>query len=382
MSNQPLRTFENWAEQKSSAGKIYYYNKQTEVSQWEKPPEWKEHDAKMEQERMFGDKSKYGGSSAPAPIPPPCMPPHQLGYLPIPPPMMGFPMQFHHQGFAPAPPFFPPAPSSQSIFPPPPPPVKPGPQAHSQFPAMIPPPPGLVTPRTTNSVPPPPPPYSHHSQISDHRYTPVHDSHTPSSSSVVPPPPPPSDHMMNNSYSNGNRGPMSPINNKEMPRKKPSEDVTSRKPSTSLEQQSKTNGEDVNIGARVDQRFPIEMTQKYDEKEATNLMKTLGLLDDDFRKELKNLTREGLSLEAQYRSNVITAICAMSMGIMQKSEVNRAEGRLKYIEKTISEIERLADEENSRVAEPNNEAFSQVSSGAPITATARRSMSTATSNNL
>lgn len=31
-----------WSEHVSSSGKKYYYNCRTEVSQWEKPPEWLE----------------------------------------------------------------------------------------------------------------------------------------------------------------------------------------------------------------------------------------------------------------------------------------------------------------------------------------------------
>jgi hypothetical protein len=30
----------NWREERSSSGKVYYYNTVTEKSQWEKPPEW------------------------------------------------------------------------------------------------------------------------------------------------------------------------------------------------------------------------------------------------------------------------------------------------------------------------------------------------------
>ena len=32
----------DWSEHVSSSGKKYYYNCRTEVSQWEKPPEWLE----------------------------------------------------------------------------------------------------------------------------------------------------------------------------------------------------------------------------------------------------------------------------------------------------------------------------------------------------
>lgn len=37
-----LKEFGNWSEQISSSGKRYYYNSVSNVSQWEKPPEWKQ----------------------------------------------------------------------------------------------------------------------------------------------------------------------------------------------------------------------------------------------------------------------------------------------------------------------------------------------------
>lgn len=37
-----LSEWKDWSEHMSSSGKKYYYNGQTEVSQWEKPKEWLE----------------------------------------------------------------------------------------------------------------------------------------------------------------------------------------------------------------------------------------------------------------------------------------------------------------------------------------------------
>ncbi|VDN94183.1 unnamed protein product [Brugia pahangi] len=43
-SNARLKEFGPWTEQYSSAGKRYFYNRETEVSQWEKPPEWRDYE--------------------------------------------------------------------------------------------------------------------------------------------------------------------------------------------------------------------------------------------------------------------------------------------------------------------------------------------------
>lgn len=37
---QPLRSFGDWSEFLSSNGKIYFYNRKTEIAQWDKPDEW------------------------------------------------------------------------------------------------------------------------------------------------------------------------------------------------------------------------------------------------------------------------------------------------------------------------------------------------------
>lgn len=60
-----VKEFGPWSEQTSSAGRKYFYNKETEVrfvcvlfviyakvSQWEKPAEWRDHELQLEHERM------------------------------------------------------------------------------------------------------------------------------------------------------------------------------------------------------------------------------------------------------------------------------------------------------------------------------------------
>uniref|UniRef100_A0A0N5AE31 WW domain-containing protein n=1 Tax=Syphacia muris TaxID=451379 RepID=A0A0N5AE31_9BILA len=39
-----IKEFGSWSEQYSSSGKRYFYNRETEVSQWEKPMEWREYE--------------------------------------------------------------------------------------------------------------------------------------------------------------------------------------------------------------------------------------------------------------------------------------------------------------------------------------------------
>ncbi|CAJ0920543.1 unnamed protein product, partial [Mesorhabditis belari] len=46
---KPVKEVGDWSEQTSSSGKRYYYNRSTEVSQWEKPEEWKEYERKLEE---------------------------------------------------------------------------------------------------------------------------------------------------------------------------------------------------------------------------------------------------------------------------------------------------------------------------------------------
>lgn len=46
-----MREVGPWSEQTSSTGKKYYYNHETEVSQWEKPDAWKEWERKNAEEK-------------------------------------------------------------------------------------------------------------------------------------------------------------------------------------------------------------------------------------------------------------------------------------------------------------------------------------------
>lgn len=46
-SNTRIKEFGPWSEQYSSSGKRYFYNRETEVSQWEKPAEWREYERSL-----------------------------------------------------------------------------------------------------------------------------------------------------------------------------------------------------------------------------------------------------------------------------------------------------------------------------------------------
>uniref|UniRef100_A0A915JGF5 WW domain-containing protein n=1 Tax=Romanomermis culicivorax TaxID=13658 RepID=A0A915JGF5_ROMCU len=52
-----FKKYEDWSEQISKAGKKYYYNCRTEVSQWEKPPDW------IEFEKKHYYMLKHGGTN-------------------------------------------------------------------------------------------------------------------------------------------------------------------------------------------------------------------------------------------------------------------------------------------------------------------------------
>ncbi|KAI1708253.1 WW domain-containing protein [Ditylenchus destructor] len=67
-----LKEFGVWSEQTSSSGKRYYYNRDTEVSQWEKPTEWKEHEralsAKKEASKAAKSAPKESSKSQQQPL--------------------------------------------------------------------------------------------------------------------------------------------------------------------------------------------------------------------------------------------------------------------------------------------------------------------------
>ncbi|VDN51434.1 unnamed protein product [Dracunculus medinensis] len=50
-SSTRLKEFGPWTEQYSSSGRRYFYNRETEVSQWEKPPEWREYEKNITENR-------------------------------------------------------------------------------------------------------------------------------------------------------------------------------------------------------------------------------------------------------------------------------------------------------------------------------------------
>uniref|UniRef100_A0A1I7RY93 WW domain-containing protein n=1 Tax=Bursaphelenchus xylophilus TaxID=6326 RepID=A0A1I7RY93_BURXY len=50
-SSGKLREVGPWSEQTSSSGKKYYYNHETEISQWEKPSVWREYEKKITEEK-------------------------------------------------------------------------------------------------------------------------------------------------------------------------------------------------------------------------------------------------------------------------------------------------------------------------------------------
>jgi len=45
-----VKQYKAWSEQTSSSGKRYYYNRETEVSQWDKPQEWRDYEKSMVQQ--------------------------------------------------------------------------------------------------------------------------------------------------------------------------------------------------------------------------------------------------------------------------------------------------------------------------------------------
>uniref|UniRef100_A0A8R1HIJ2 WW domain-containing protein n=1 Tax=Caenorhabditis japonica TaxID=281687 RepID=A0A8R1HIJ2_CAEJA len=217
MARVPPRTFGVWTEQMSSSGRMYYYNKKTEISQWDKPQEWREFEEKGGDPGGGGSSSGRSGGSAersgheknkggvnekprfafqPPSLPPPPMGgPHALGFMPAPPPPHHQYMQYPHpppgvaQHYYNQPPP-PPPPGGYGHYPPPPGAVPRTPSNFSRMPpppfaahvpppgVVVPPPPGIPPPPAVGVPPPPPPP-------------PQTPRGLPSSSSGIPPPPPP-----------------------------------------------------------------------------------------------------------------------------------------------------------------------------------------------
>ncbi|KJH48604.1 WW domain protein [Dictyocaulus viviparus] len=105
-----IKEFGAWSEQTSSSGRKYFYNRDTEVSQWEKPKEWRDYEARIaEQERLAAEQERIQQQvhvqqqQQHAVVPPPPMF--------ITPPPFAFPPPFAPPGFpvgpmnAPPPPF-------------------------------------------------------------------------------------------------------------------------------------------------------------------------------------------------------------------------------------------------------------------------------------
>ncbi|CAI5438297.1 unnamed protein product [Caenorhabditis angaria] len=351
MSIPPLKTFGNWAEQKSSSGKIYYYNKHTEVSQWEKPQDWKDYDAKGEQDRIVPEKQTFQSTPVPPPMmhPPPSMnpyihmQPHYMGMPPPPPaaahfPPPGYPSQYY------APPS-----NSGQMYPPPP-------------PKAYPPPPIMSRP---TGIPPPPPSVS-----TSQKHMGSHDLYNcpPATGSVVPPPPPPSDKTMRNSYmqnrkeydhivspstsnakSNGSISiPSTPgdgggsiykrelANLKNGQQQQQHNNNSSHKRVLSPPVNSETPRKKANNGNGIN-NYQDEQNQKqndcsepstsnsdknddtlhkykyYDPVIANEKSKMLGLMDEDERMALQKITRESLALEATITAEHVASVGARCM---------------------------------------------------------------------
>lgn len=66
-STTRVKEFGSWSEQYSSSGKRYFYNRETEVSQWEKPTEWREYEKTLiERAASHSPKSSSSGVRASA----------------------------------------------------------------------------------------------------------------------------------------------------------------------------------------------------------------------------------------------------------------------------------------------------------------------------
>ncbi|KAJ1368108.1 hypothetical protein KIN20_029175 [Parelaphostrongylus tenuis] len=156
-----IKEFGAWSEQISSSGRKYFYNRDTEVSQWEKPKEWRDYELGLaEQERLAAEQERIQQQvqhqQQPAVVPPPP--------IFMTPPPFAFPPPFAPPGFAvgpmnaPPPPF----PPYNQFQPPPniPYPIPPristtisGP-INTSFPPP-PHPPATSSPRVTQGLPPP-----------------------------------------------------------------------------------------------------------------------------------------------------------------------------------------------------------------------------------
>ncbi|KAK5986160.1 WW domain-containing protein [Trichostrongylus colubriformis] len=155
-----IKEFGSWSEQTSSSGRKYFYNRDTEVSQWEKPKEWREYELRLaEQERLSAEQERIQQQvqQQHSVVPPPPM-------FMTPPPF-AFPPPFAPPGFAvgpmnaPPPPF----PPYNQFQPPPSIPYPIPPRISSTISAPIntsfpppPHPPAAPSPRVTQGLPPPP----------------------------------------------------------------------------------------------------------------------------------------------------------------------------------------------------------------------------------
>ncbi|KAK6058201.1 WW domain protein [Cooperia oncophora] len=154
-----IKEFGPWSEQTSSSGRKYFYNRDTEVSQWEKPKEWREYELRLvEQERLTAEQERMQQQvqQQHSVVPPPPM-------FMTPPPF-AFPPPFAPPGFpvgpmnAPPPPF----PPYNQFQPPPNIPYPIPPRINSTISAPIntsfpppPHPPAAPSPRVTQGLPPP-----------------------------------------------------------------------------------------------------------------------------------------------------------------------------------------------------------------------------------
>ncbi|WKX90768.1 hypothetical protein Q1695_009536 [Nippostrongylus brasiliensis] len=153
-----IKEFGPWSEQTSSSGRKYFYNRDTEVSQWEKPKEWREYELRLaEQERLNAEQERMQQQPQHPVVPPPPM-------FMTPPPF-AFPPPFAPPGFpvgpmnAPPPPF----PPYNQFQPPPNIPFPIPPRINSTISAPIntsfpppPHPPAAPSPRVTQGIAPPP----------------------------------------------------------------------------------------------------------------------------------------------------------------------------------------------------------------------------------